>query len=71
MLMAMVGKMAITMSFALVYVHTTEIYPTVMRNSGLATSSCVARIGSALAPYISSIEKFVRLLDHRQFVLSL
>lgn len=56
---AMAGKLCISASFGLVYVVTTELYPTVIRNSGLATSSCIARIGSMLAPYISSIGKIV------------
>lgn len=49
----MIGKLCITASYAIIYVLTAEIFPTVVRNVGVGSSSMVARIGGALAPYIN------------------
>jgi len=46
------GKFAITASFSMVYVYAAEIFPTVIRNTGIGSSSFVARIGSIFAPFI-------------------
>ncbi len=51
----MAGKFCVTASFAIIYVYSTQIYPTVMRTIGLGTSSMVARIGSVLAPFIKDL----------------
>jgi len=60
--LSMVGKLCITGAFAAVYVHSAEIFPTVVRNAGMGSSSAVARVGSMLAPYIakSVSGRFVR-----------
>lgn len=50
---AMFGKLCITASYAIIYVLTAEIFPTVVRNVGVGSSSMIARIGGALAPYIN------------------
>ena len=47
-----VGRFAITGSFSMVFVYAVEIFPTVVRNFGLGSSSTCARIGSIIAPYI-------------------
>lgn len=51
--LAMLGKLCITASYAIIYVLTAEIFPTVVRNVGVGSSSMVARMGGALAPYIN------------------
>ena len=51
--LAMFGKLCITASYAIIYVLTAEIFPTVVRNVGVGSSSMVARIGGALAPFIN------------------
>merc|ERR1739848_935642 len=50
--LAQVGRFAITGSFSMVFVYAVEIFPTVVRNFGLGSSSTCARIGSIIAPYI-------------------
>ncbi|XP_008297980.1 solute carrier family 22 member 6-B isoform X2 [Stegastes partitus] len=47
---AMVGKFGISASFAVIYVYTAEIFPTVLRQTGLGASSMFARMGGMLAP---------------------
>ncbi|XP_053396544.1 organic cation transporter protein-like [Mercenaria mercenaria] len=51
--LAMIGKLCITGAFGAVYVLSAEIFPTVVRNAGMGSSSAVARIGSMIAPYIA------------------
>ena len=47
------GKFFITSSFAIVYVFSAELYPTVVRGVGVSCSSLFARVGGILAPPIS------------------
>ena len=51
-ILAQIGRFAITGSFSMVFVYAVEIFPTVVRNVGLGSSSTSARIGSIIAPYI-------------------
>uniref|UniRef100_A0A1A7XNR9 Major facilitator superfamily (MFS) profile domain-containing protein n=1 Tax=Iconisemion striatum TaxID=60296 RepID=A0A1A7XNR9_9TELE len=53
--LAMVGKFGITASFAVIYVYTAEIFPTVVRQTGLGVSSMFARVGGVLAPIINML----------------
>lgn len=52
MWLAILGKCNISGSFALIYVYTVEIFPTVLRISGLGLCSVFARIGGMTAPYL-------------------
>ncbi|XP_076357129.1 organic cation transporter protein-like isoform X3 [Tachypleus tridentatus] len=52
---SMAGKLAITASFTIVYVYSAEIFPTVVRNIGVGTSSACARLGSMLAPFVKEL----------------
>ena len=53
--LAVLGKMGMTGGFETLYVLSTELYPTVVRNVGMGTSSAFARAGSMLAPYIAQL----------------
>nr|CAD7399801.1 unnamed protein product [Timema cristinae] len=46
----LLGKMAITLSFTVIYVFTAEMFPTPLRHSVISTSCMVGRIGSIVAP---------------------
>lgn len=49
---AMVGKFLISMTFAIAYLYTAELFPTKVRNVAVGMASTFARIGSISAPYI-------------------
>ncbi|XP_059183416.1 uncharacterized protein LOC131962432 [Centropristis striata] len=53
---AVLGKVAATASFSIAYVYTAELYPTILRHSGVGVNSMCARVAGILAPLI-------RLLD--------
>lgn len=46
------AKVFITITFDLVYVYSAELFPTVIRNIGMGTSTASARIGAFCSPYI-------------------
>ena len=52
LVMATIGKFGAVCAFAIIYVQAAEIFPTVVRNTGIGTSSSMARVGSVLAPII-------------------
>ncbi|XP_049891440.1 solute carrier family 22 member 6-B [Epinephelus moara] len=53
--LAMAGKFGITASFAVIYVYTAEIFPTVLRQTGIGVSCMFARMGGVLAPVINML----------------
>ena len=53
--LAMLGKFCVTSSFTLCYVYASEIYPTVIRQTGLALCTVAGRIGSILAPFVKEL----------------
>lgn len=58
---ASMGKFCVTCSFAIIYVYSAQIYPTVIRTIGVGSSSTVARIGSILAPFIKDLSQATTL----------
>ncbi|XP_067674157.1 organic cation transporter protein-like [Haliotis asinina] len=53
--LSMVGKFGAAGAFAIVYVYTAELFPTVVRNSGVGVSSFFARIGGMVSPYFADL----------------
>ena len=49
---ALGGRFCISASFALLYVYSAELFPTVVRNAGMGISSLSARVGGMVAPFI-------------------
>jgi len=49
---ALFGKLCLAASFAVVYIHSGEIFPTTIRNSAMGIVSVAARVGGILAPFI-------------------
>lgn len=50
-----IGLWGMSISFATVYLYAGELFPTVVRNSGVGLSSTVARIGSMVAPFVATL----------------
>nr|KAG5711083.1 hypothetical protein BaRGS_004727 [Batillaria attramentaria] len=57
--LAMVGKLGIAGAFATIWVYTSELLPTVIRNSGVGASSFCARIGAIISPYIANLDQTI------------
>lgn len=53
--LAALGILGMSISFPTVYLYSAELFPTVVRNVGVGTSSMCARFGSMVAPYIASL----------------
>lgn len=55
LVLASCGIIGMNMSFPTVYLYAGEIFPTVVRNIGVGSSSMVARVGTMLAPFVASL----------------
>ncbi|CAM4646965.1 unnamed protein product [Leuciscus chuanchicus] len=53
---AVLGKGLSEASFTTVFLYTTELYPTVMRQNGLGYTSFMARLGASISPLIMLLE---------------
>ncbi|XP_023336870.1 solute carrier family 22 member 8 [Eurytemora carolleeae] len=53
--LAMCGKYVSQVCWGIVYLYTTELFPTVVRSVGLSFACSMARLGSMLAPFIASL----------------
>uniref|UniRef100_UPI0037E7E50A solute carrier family 22 member 7-like n=1 Tax=Semicossyphus pulcher TaxID=241346 RepID=UPI0037E7E50A len=59
---AILGKGLSEASFTVIFLYTTELYPTVVRQSGLAYVSFISRLGVSAAPLILLLEDVWTLL---------
>jgi hypothetical protein len=50
--LALLGKAAIVSCFCILFIYTSEIFPTVLRTMGLGTCTFWARLGSMVAPQV-------------------
>ncbi|XP_041351234.1 organic cation transporter protein-like [Gigantopelta aegis] len=57
--LSMIGKLGASAAFAIIYVFAAELFPTVVRNSGMGASSFCARIGGMASPYIADLGTLV------------
>ncbi|XP_011610688.1 solute carrier family 22 member 7-like isoform X1 [Takifugu rubripes] len=62
--MAVLGKALSEASCANLYLYTTELYPTVVRQNGLGYSSFVAWVGVSMSPLVMLLEDVWQLLPH-------
>uniref|UniRef100_A0A182T9P4 Major facilitator superfamily (MFS) profile domain-containing protein n=1 Tax=Anopheles maculatus TaxID=74869 RepID=A0A182T9P4_9DIPT len=53
--LAMLGRVGITAVYAIVTLHTAELFPTEIRNTALGICSTMAHVGSIAAPYITDL----------------
>lgn len=49
---ALVGRFGIAASFNMIFLYTTELFPTIVRSAALGSCSLVARLGGIAAPQI-------------------
>ncbi|XP_040097752.1 solute carrier family 22 member 4 isoform X2 [Oryx dammah] len=62
--LAMLGKFGITSAFAMLYVFTAELYPTLVRNMAVGVGSMASRVGSIIAPYFVYLGAYNRVLPY-------
>ena len=61
--MATIGKFGVICAFAIIYVQAVELFPTVLRSTGIGSASSMARIGSVIAPIVGrELAKYHRTL---------
>ena len=65
----MIGKLGIAGSFGTIWVFSSELFPTVLRNSGMGASSLFARIGGIIAPYIANLVRLAALSEFHRLVV--
>ena len=53
-ILALVGKCMIELTFAGIYIWSAELYPTVVRTQGITTCQLASHAGSAAAPFITT-----------------
>ncbi|KAJ1531485.1 hypothetical protein ONE63_000160 [Megalurothrips usitatus] len=66
----LVGKFSITISFAVIYVYTAELFPTNVRHSLLGYCSMFGRVGSMLAPQTPLLATISKSLPLTLFAVS-
>lgn len=66
----LVGKLGITCSFSIIYVHATEMMPTVIRSSCVGFFATMSRIGALAAPFAPFLEKYYKPLPYICFGLT-
>jgi len=49
---SMLGKLFISVTFSCIYVYSSELFPTEVRNVGVGTASMCARISSMASSYV-------------------
>ena len=58
--LAMIGRFAVSYIFSVIFIYTSEIYPTALRTISLSVCATFARVGGVIAPYLILL---VRILN--------
>ncbi|XP_026228462.1 solute carrier family 22 member 4-like isoform X2 [Anabas testudineus] len=60
----MLGKFGVTAAFCVVYTLTSELFPTVIRNTAMGCCSMSARIGTIISPFIIYLGQYFKSLPY-------
>uniref|UniRef100_A0A8C4WGE2 Major facilitator superfamily (MFS) profile domain-containing protein n=1 Tax=Gopherus evgoodei TaxID=1825980 RepID=A0A8C4WGE2_9SAUR len=60
--LAVFGKGCLAASFNCVYLYTSELYPTVIRQTGMGLTNTMSRLGSIIAPLVKMLEEYIPFL---------
>jgi len=61
--LAVAGKFGAAIAFIILFLYTTELFPTVVRNAALGSNSSAARVGGMLAPVVVLASKALHSLQ--------
>ncbi|NXX19609.1 S22AD protein, partial [Podargus strigoides] len=61
-ILAVIGKFTSTASFSASYVYTAELFPTVIRQTGVGLCSMSARVSGIMAPLIRLLDQYHRAI---------
>ena len=64
--LAMLAKFGAAGGFGTIYLYSTELFPTLIRNSAIGASSSWARAGAMLAPYVAAQVTIAEILQKVQ-----
>ena len=59
--LSLIGKFMASACFAIVYVYTAELFPTMIRNTAIGSCSTIARVGGICALLVSLVSIFTRI----------
>ncbi|KAG8439199.1 hypothetical protein GDO86_005425 [Hymenochirus boettgeri] len=63
-ILLIMGKLCVTAAYSMAYVYTAELYPTVIRNTGIGIGSVFSRVGSIISPYFVYLGSYNHLLPY-------
>lgn len=66
---AIVGVVSSFIVFVIVYLHCSELFPTVVRSAAIGFSSMMARVGAMVAPFIVDLRSVARWLPPVVFAI--
>ncbi|XP_029590282.1 solute carrier family 22 member 5 isoform X1 [Salmo trutta] len=64
LILVMIGKTGVTGAFGFLYLYSTELFPTVVRNMALGAISMASRVGSTVSPYIAYMGTYNKILPY-------